>query len=52
VSEFEEAAEGIYAEVREALDAAWGPILEVGACMVAVGRVLVEFARAAWRHRP
>jgi hypothetical protein len=46
--EFEEAADAVYAEIAEALEAAVGPVL----CLAAVGRMLVELARAAWRHRP
>jgi hypothetical protein len=46
--EFEEAADAVYAEIAEALEAAVEPVL----CLAAVGRMLVELARAAWRHRP
>lgn len=50
--DFEEAAEAIYAEILEALAEAWEPVLEVGACVAAVGRFAVELVRAVWRLRP
>jgi hypothetical protein len=50
--EFEEAAEAVYAEILESLEEAIEPVLEVGACVAAVARMLMELARAAWRHRP
>jgi hypothetical protein len=40
--EFQEAADAVYAEIAEALEAAVEPVL----CLAAVGRMLVELARA------